>query len=202
MNINYKETQFELFPNASAAQELERPRALSAQLTVSGENLVILAIAGIMCLLLSFSIGVERGKRVSLPQRAEPKTVLSEPSVVNVVQSPLQAESVSQEATRKISVPLPDVSTQALKKDQESPRKADKDVPAGSFTVQVASYKTEKVADREAESLKKKGYRDVYVVPKGAYVIVCVGNFSSKSDAKAYTSKLKNRYADTVVRRL
>ena len=203
MNINYKEAQFELFPDSSsAAQDLERPRALSAQLTMTGENLVILAIAGIMCLLLSFSIGVERGKRVSLPRTAEPKTVLSEPAVVTVVQKPVAEKSEPAEVTRKIAIPLPNVSTQALKKEKEIPRQIQKALPVGAFTVQVASYKSEKVAGKEADSLKKKGYRDVYVVPKGAYVIVCVGNFSSKSDAKAYTSKLKNRYVDTVVRRL
>jgi septal ring-binding cell division protein DamX len=72
----------------------------------------------------------------------------------------------------------------------------------GVYTVQVASYKSQKFAKKEADALTQKGFRDVQVVPKGAYVIVCVGNFPSKTDASAYTSKLKNRYQDPVVRRL
>jgi septal ring-binding cell division protein DamX len=72
----------------------------------------------------------------------------------------------------------------------------------GSYTVQVASYKSQKFAQKEADALMQKGYRDIQIVPKGAYVILCVGNFSTKSDASAYTSKLKGRYQDTVVRRL
>jgi len=72
----------------------------------------------------------------------------------------------------------------------------------GAYTVQVASYKSEKSAKREAENLKQKGYREVYVLPKGSFVIVCVGNFPTKSDAGTLTRKLKSRYQDTVVRRL
>ncbi|NTV29030.1 MAG: SPOR domain-containing protein [Candidatus Omnitrophica bacterium] len=73
---------------------------------------------------------------------------------------------------------------------------------SGSFTVQVASYKSTQSAKREAENLKQKGYREVYVLPKGSFVIVCVGSFTTKSDASTLTRQLKNRYQDPVVRRL
>lgn len=73
---------------------------------------------------------------------------------------------------------------------------------SGSYTVQVASYKSEKFAQKEAQNLKQKGYREVYVVPKGSFVIVCVGNFTTKSDASTFTHQLKSRYQDTLVRRL
>ena len=73
---------------------------------------------------------------------------------------------------------------------------------SGSYTVQVATYKSQKSAQHEAQNLKQKGYREVYVLPKGSFVIVCVGSFPTKSDASTFTRQLKNRYQDTVVRRL
>src|SRR5579863_4871776 len=66
MNINYKQPQFELFPaNSATLEDINKPRFLLANLTLSVESLVIFAILGIMVALFSFSLGVERGKHVA-----------------------------------------------------------------------------------------------------------------------------------------
>jgi cell division septation protein DedD len=75
-------------------------------------------------------------------------------------------------------------------------------VAASGFTVQVASYKSDRFAQKEADALKKKGYSDVYVMNKGKFVILCVGKFTSKDGADKLTKKLRNNYQDPVVRRL
>ena len=63
MNINYKQPQFELFPaNSATLEDINKPRFLLANLTLSVESLVIFSILGIMVALFSFSLGVERGK--------------------------------------------------------------------------------------------------------------------------------------------
>jgi phosphoheptose isomerase len=68
--------------------------------------------------------------------------------------------------------------------------------------VQVASYKSEKSAQREVDALRQKGFKEVYALTKGKYVIVCVGKFDSKTGARLFTEKLKSRYQDTSVRSL
>lgn len=250
MNINYKEAQFEFFPQGGgSSRDAERPRALAAQMTLSIENLVILMIVSIMVMLLAFSMGVERGKKVSasaqpaatvesrpieLPSMGRDLAVVA-PSRESAGQSTFfsrfwpsgfgptgQAELAADNAASGIKSagawPEPTVENKAavdvkvpkiVRKEpvskvsvQSQVAVAGKRAPKGVFTVQVASYKTEKTAGREAQNLKQKGYRDVYVIPKGSYVIVCVGNFSSKADASAYTRKLKGRYQEPVVRRL
>src|ERR1700684_391856 len=66
MNINYKQPQFELFPaNSATLEDINKPRFLLANLTLSVESLVIFAILGIMVSLFSFSLGVERGKHLA-----------------------------------------------------------------------------------------------------------------------------------------
>src|SRR3989338_8917740 len=66
MNINYKQPQFELFPaNSATLDDVNKPRFLLANLTLSIESLVILVILGIMVALFSFSLGVERGKHLT-----------------------------------------------------------------------------------------------------------------------------------------
>ena len=69
------------------------------------------------------------------------------------------------------------------------------------YTVQVASYKGEKYAQKEASLLKQKGY-DILVLPKGAFSIVCVGKFKEKEEAKNFSQKLKKQYKDCLVRSL
>ena len=66
MNINYKQPQFELFPaNSATLEDINKPKFLLANLTLSVESLVIFTILGIMVALFSFSLGVERGKHVA-----------------------------------------------------------------------------------------------------------------------------------------
>src|ERR1700688_3539202 len=66
MNINYKQPQFELFPaNSATLEDINKPKFLLANLTLSVESLVIFAILGIMVALFSFSLGVERGKHLA-----------------------------------------------------------------------------------------------------------------------------------------
>ena len=69
------------------------------------------------------------------------------------------------------------------------------------YTIQVASFKLEKNALKEAESLKKDDYES-FVVPKGSHTIVCVGKFLQQERAKILSKKLKKKYSDCLVRRL
>lgn len=63
MNINYKETQIDFLSQVSAKGQPPAPaRYMAAQVSLSLENLVILAIAAIMVVIFSFSLGIERGK--------------------------------------------------------------------------------------------------------------------------------------------
>ena len=66
MDIHKHQSQFELFPGA-VRQPVEPPPSkhfFLRNLTLSLENIVVFSIVMMMGLLLSFSLGVERGKRV------------------------------------------------------------------------------------------------------------------------------------------
>ena len=63
MQLNYKQSQFELFPGVLAGSErVNKPRFLISSLTLSMENIVILGIVILMTIILSFTAGVEKGK--------------------------------------------------------------------------------------------------------------------------------------------
>jgi hypothetical protein len=228
MNINYKEAQFEFFPHAvNTTDEINRPHFLAARLTLSVENLVILSIVSIMVILFAFSLGVERGRNLALrftgQSVSDVKVVASDDKAVADMMVTTKADKKTVEA--KSVVPKPEKSKTILSAPAETPKdsglldkvlagfpakkkapvvSADAPVQAkvvGAYTVQVASYKTNNRAEQEAAALIKKGFSDVFVVPKGKYVILCIGNFQKKEEADFFSEKkLKSRYKDLIVR--
>ena len=207
MNINYKESQIDFLSHVGGkAEEPARPRYMAAQMSLSLENLVIFAIVAIMVVIFAFSLGIERGKGVALTTNEVP---------VSDGKSPVAASSGSGKADKvpgKAEAKEFKADTQKIKavtfvakaKPVAAPVAAanTKPVVTGAYTLQVASYKGIKSAQREADKLKQKGFDNVYVLPKGTYTIVCVGNFQNKEDASGVKRQLNNRYQGSVVRRL
>ncbi len=224
MNINYKEAQFEFFPNSgSSTDETNRPHFLAARLTLSVENLVILSIVSIMVLLFSFSLGVERGKMVASRETgqfsSDDKNIpaVADAGMKSLVKSDGKAPEAKAASPQPMKAVLPVEKTKdkaagtkvlaALSQDSGRDTGMTQALSSakalGKYTVQIASYKSSKGAQKEAEALKQKGYRDVFVMPKGSHVILCVGNFQNREEADQFgKKKLKSRYQDLRVRSL
>jgi cell division septation protein DedD len=212
MDINYKQDQFELFPGATPGSSgpQPQPRLMFSSITLSGENIIVLTVFTFLAIIVSFSVGVEKGKREivrgeSLAQQkvvtntpVAPKPAVTQRSLgdsrfqkVTVSQTQEMPAQVSNTIVAKNSVPVP--SSKVVPPTQEA---------LGNFyTVQVASFKKQEFADQEAQGLKKKGY-ETFVVAKGQHLILCAGRFSDQSAAKVFSGKLKSKYKDCLVRRL
>lgn len=201
-----KYMQFELFPSASPEPlAQQRTRLLIERVSFSLENLVIASIAVIIVMVLSFSFGVERGKRVV---RQKP---MAQPSVL-----PAADANMIQEATSPTDTPVSQAA--ALSQPQDILEESGKTIPGTIsaqpeqsapveisvdkfYTVQVASYKKMTRAEKEAINLKDKGY-ETLVIPKGEYSIICIGKFALETQARDFSKKLKKQYKDCLVRRL
>lgn len=219
MNISYKERQITLFPDAAQTpDESVRPHFTAARLTLGVENLVILTIVSIMVILFAFAIGVERGKGIALKDIGHPSASgrsasFRDPGTAPAPAKPFwsmfqqpaaEADSASQEETRRAPAAAPHSEAVAVVAKAESSEKDDSPTvrTGAAFTVQIASYKTEKSAQIEAGNLKKRGYEDVFTMQKGNHVILCVGNFQKKEEASLFGKKLMGRYQDLIVRSL
>ena len=229
MNINYKQAQFELFPGTpGSSMDTGRPRYLFANLNLSVENLVIGGIVILMAMVFIFSLGVEKGKKLigqsdvamvmdysNPPAIASAHAVMSSDSssqvspvamsaqtvMVKTTQNKIQPTAVNRlnpqrqnndmvKATEKIASTTPSNKAQTLPQILNKP-----------YTIQVASFKDEKYAQKEAMALKNRNF-DVFVISKGNFSIVCVGKFSKKDEANGILAKLKKNYNDCLVRRL
>ncbi|MDP8265562.1 MAG: SPOR domain-containing protein [Candidatus Aceula meridiana] len=191
MNINFKQSQFELFPHSPAdAPDPHKSKFLFSSITLSFENIIILTVCLFMVIILSFSIGVERGKIAALPSGDEPIKQ----------QAALEQESRTM-PSQTIIPEEPKVSVVAQASVEPASENVSEKPLQDYFTVQVASFKTNKYAEKEAQSLKQKGYES-FVIPKGKYIIVCAGKFLTNLDAKGFITELKYKYKDCLVRRL
>ncbi|RKY29446.1 MAG: hypothetical protein DRP74_08825 [Candidatus Omnitrophota bacterium] len=152
------------------------------------EKAILIAIGLIIVSLISFSLGVEKGKRlikVQLENREE-KNVYAQQSLKEKILQVNPVRNIKQKADNKIVF-------NGVKDDKS-------EVKAG-YTIQVATFRTKTYAQKEAERLKKKGL-ETLIIPRGEFVTVCVGNFFERQEAKISLNQLKKTYHDCFIRRL
>lgn len=156
----------------------------------------ILTIIGIIFIsIISFSLGVEKGKKIS---------ALKNNSFFDIASGQLHQKNklVEKQASSQIKT--------LDQKEQDELLVAKKaGITNGlsaltgkqGFTIQLASFKTKALAQKEAGALEKKGL-SALVLTKGKYTILCVGNFTKKETAQSSLSELKKQYKDCYIRRL
>lgn len=155
------------------------------------EKAILVIICSISIAIISFSLGVERGRRIALINSDAHFDIAAKVALPSPVNIPNQYQPVIQKQNQPLIK-----NTEAIKPQQikESTQK---------YTIQVASYQTKKYAQQEAELLRKKGLNPLLIF-KGKYTVLCVGNFSNQQEARALLSEIKGqkRYASSIIRRL
>lgn len=129
------------------------------------EKTILLVISFIITGIISFSLGVEKGKKISLTRT-----------------------SARFDLAKSVPVPIPKDNTVAQEK-------------TGNYTIQLASYQSKVLLQKEADNLRKKGFTP-FVITKGNYSILCVGSFANKDTAKPLLSELRKKFRDGYIRRL
>lgn len=137
------------------------------------EKIIMRIIIFIITTVISFSLGVEKGKKMTARQINSRRQMASDI---------LPKHSVIEKEEIKTVSPI-------------------KPEPIGNYTIQVASFTTSTYAQKEAEKLKKKGLSP-QVLSKGRFAVLYVGNFSDKESAKLVLTELKKIYRDCFIRRL
>ncbi|MCM8795533.1 MAG: SPOR domain-containing protein [Candidatus Omnitrophica bacterium] len=142
------------------------------------EKKVIWTIFFVVWGLFSFSLGVERGKRLAV--------ITKEIKPINLPASSTKISSQKPVVTPKEAT--------AIEKETTA-------VQTENYIIQLASYRSKRLAEKEAQVLKEKGFQPI-IFSKGGYIVLCVGSFSKQETAKSLLSQLKKRYQDCFIRRL
>lgn len=143
-------------------------------LEFSGEKTIFLFIGLFFLLVLTFCLGIERGKRIKPIRSVELKEIK-----VKSAESPKDA---SRRPTGE--------------KD-----KKETSVSSFLYTIQLATYKSQKYANQELKELQ--GY-DPRIEKQGNLWVIYAGKFESKKEATAVLKKInkENRYKDPLVRKI
>ncbi len=153
------------------------------KITLSIDKLYLFFILLTIALIGSFCLGVERGKHLSLKLE---NTKAQE----NIK---LQKKVLTKE----------DLAPQKIIKqptEREEKERLEKDRKEGFYSIQLASYKRKEIAEIEAKKLKKKGLEPI-LLKKGKYLILCVGKFGSKEEARKLLTNLRRYYSDCFIRK-
>lgn len=190
-------SQLELFSQKDAFQARPRVKKPILSYIWAWEKTILLAIAFIIASIGSFSLGVEKGKKIALlkitPQIEQAQSIKTKPIIMPVKTNQQQNQAAGSEINQKTT-------PQPVRQDNgiigRQPIK-----PSEQYTIQIASFQGRKFADKEAEILKKKGLTP-RISAKGGYSVIYVGSFPNKETAKSLLTKLKKRYKDCFLRRL
>lgn len=180
--------QLELFSGAgNGPPDASRKKNSSILKHLRNYERIILMIIGIaVTAIISFSFGVEKGKKISLLQNNSRFDIGIQERQV------LPQQEIKKDALVTIQ-PRGNIKIDEALKPPPQEKTA--------FTVQLASYKTKSYAEKEAQALKKKGLIPL-ILTKGKYVVLCVGSFTNKENAQSLLTQLEKKYNDCRIRRL
>lgn len=193
--------QLEMFSETNAAgRQKNNSGNIFAGCLRSHEKVVILIISFILIGSISFSLGVEQGKKMAAFQTKDMRieTAGTKPQTEPILKQKdiLKNKTDDENKSRLAGLPQP-LPAQGNKErfSEKSPEKM------ARYTIQLASYKKSSAAQNEAQKLKNKGHSPL-ILTKGNYIILCVGNFADKEIAETKLSDLKKKYHDGIIRRL
>ncbi len=160
------------------------------------EKGLLTAIAFIVIAIISFSLGVEKGKKVQPANSGTHLDLALKVQAAEIKTTPIAVTARPQSQAAPSKPPV----QPALERQSAPPQQ--KNGSAGNYyTIQLASYQNRTSAQREAEALKKRGLTPT-IVSKGKYSVLYVGNFPNRKAAESLLVELKKRYRDCLIRRL
>ena len=206
--------QGELFREESSVDSLNRfgfvkKRSFLSQhqLSLSLDKLFVILIAVMVVFVLTYSFGVEHGKRAMekrleslFPGHSETVATIHQADPVESGTSKETILLVNNEAEKSAPELVAGQSVQTFSEPTTISPPVNM-TKQGKYTVQLVTYMDQRLAEREVARLKSKGHEG-FVIPSGRYFQVCVDYFENFLKAKDLLKQLREngRYPDAYVR--
>ncbi len=178
------ETQAELFKEFAKApkkrpwRRLWLPRGLTIK--VSHESLILGVILLIMVMILCFTFGVERGKRIGAIKASARR----------------DAKNIEEGGVAPMTVPMRE--EEGISVNQEV-------VPLVQevYAIQLITYKHEEYANKELDKLKRNGF-EPFVVRSGRFFVINIGPYKNKDEALTILKEFERQapYRSAFLRKL
>lgn len=204
--MNQRTVQKELFdefkaPRRRIRQQPYPPSRAHKVLNISYEQFIFVGIAVIMLMVLVFSLGVERGKRLVAQPAAE--KVAEQLKPVAVAQEPKPEPEAAKPATGVGVISLERVDAEKPKVPAPPPAEsgaARVRKNTNIFTLQIVAYRSKKTAQKEINKLSEKGF-DPFIITEGGYYQICVGEYRNKDELKKRLGELQKNYKGSFIRK-
>lgn len=183
---------------SSAASETPATTAFSfleqTRLSLRLDHLLTLSMAVLVGTALIYASGIERGKRSvwNPPHYAKEAVPLEKTPQVDIKGPEVLAPAGQHTAGIEMLGTSVVSSSSYSKTETRVSMKNTTATPDGSFTIQLATYKAESIAQKKIESLSKQGLEG-FLIPSGSYYQVCVNGFSKKVEASQSLTRLKSK---------
>lgn len=160
------------------------------------------AVVAAVLFFLIYLFGVNQGARLA-QNSGLPESSLSKPAAV-VEEAAGLADRAKTDTVDAAS--YEEASSEASSPDAREIQASSAQAAENFFTLQLVTYRNERYAEREAESLAKQGY-EVFILPSGSFYQVCIGKFEERRQALGMLQRFKAKdvrqeYHDAYVRRM
>ena len=168
------------------------------RLTLRLDQILVGVIGLLVLYAMVFSVGVESGKRIERRKHSKelPQGIVSVSAAAGQLLGvdPVQTEGGGKTESPAAEGPGTAVPPEGLRIRTDLPDQAETlpDKPAGNFTIQIITYKTQTAADRHVQALTAKGLK-AFAARNGEYLTVCVDAFESQQKAKSALKQMKSQ---------
>ncbi len=160
------------------------------------DSIIISAVIILLLLAASFSLGIERGKRLAVASTNKDSLEAFEDSFFET--QPKLQEISQAKSEERLSA---DENIILVTEDKAPSFQTEKEPDEKQYRIQVASFKKKTAAEIETLQLQNNGYQ-AYHYKSGTYNVVYVEGSSIKEDAEKILTVLKQKYKDCLLRRL
>jgi hypothetical protein len=163
------------------------------------EFIVIIAIGTLVLLIISYAVGIERGKRLSDIKYEKEQVEELVPIERRVVDKEVRG-SMTKSSGILETIEIPKVKEKAVRSKKEEAKDISPSRKSG-YIIQLASFKNEGSARSEIKKLKKKGVKG-RLTKSGEWYLVYATGYRKISDAKKARQELIADYEDCYIRKV
>ncbi|MBN1354040.1 MAG: SPOR domain-containing protein [Candidatus Omnitrophica bacterium] len=160
------------------------------------ENIIFAVIVVIMCAIVSFALGVERGKRLATASYAKSK---SSPKV-EVGAAKIQLGTIEIGHESDAAVPAQASVSEPAPKEEKTDVSVGREPKEAMYAIQLISYRKRDIAEREERRLANNGIK-TFILTSGKWHQLCAGNYKNMEEAKAAMQKFKTEFKDCFIRK-
>lgn len=165
------------------------------------DTLILLAVVVSLLFILSYSLGVEKGRGSYVKANHAEVTLATQTGQaglalpkINIVSMNTNKETKQPQAKQTI----PPEKTQTF---SEASSQTTTDSFEKKYAIQLATCTKEISAQEEVKKLQKQGF-PAYAAKKNNFIVVYAGTFKDKAQAEKNMEVLKKTYKDCILRRL